>query len=64
MIIDTAQHKMISAVLEMLNGLSDKDFEESKMTIEIELTCRSMGSKVVFDDIGGEWGYYIESLDD
>lgn len=48
----------------MLNGLSDEDFEESRMTIEIELKCKSMGGKVIFDDLVSEWGYYTESLDD
>lgn len=58
--IDKAQHKLITAVMDMLNGLTEEDFEEAEMTIDVSLKCRGLDYKVVFDDIGLDWAYTIE----
>lgn len=44
----------------MLNGLTEEDFEEAEMTIDVSLKCRGLDYKVVFDDIGLDWAYTIE----
>lgn len=58
--IDKPQHKIITKVMEMLDGLDEEDFEKAKMTIDVSLRCRELGYRVIFDDIGEDWTYSIE----
>lgn len=61
--IDKAQHKIITKVMEMLDDLDDEDFEKARMTINVTLYCRELYYKVEFDDIAGEWTYDIVSTE-
>lgn len=61
--INKAQHKIITKVMEMLDGLDDEDFEAARMTIDVTLKCKELYYNVQFDDPAGEWTYSIVSTE-
>lgn len=58
--IDRARHKMITAVMDMLESLSNEDFEKAGMYIDVELKTTDGHFKVIFEDETGDWLYRIE----
>lgn len=60
--LNSAQHKMIGRVLEMLESFTDEDFENSRFYIDVKLQDRFGEYKVEFEDEAGDWTYRVEQL--